>query len=619
MTRLTAELPIPPSESKAFRRTLTRAIIYPVLLLMLLIAVFLWQLSSVLDTNKWVQHSNEVITQATIVLSLLVDMESGLRGYLVTNDPVFLEPYQQAQTTLDPNFAHLQTLVSDNPGQGLVLTQLQEDIKNWRAFAAKTLSTNDAASGVRDVAMQLEGKHQMDDIHQHLAAFVSVEDGLRTERIAATQATSQFVIISIILGGLGIGGVLAAMTRRQLLQLSQSYEHALKISQQRAQEIQLQGEWRDTILAGIGDAVIAADMHGNISFMNQVAEALTGWPTAEAVGKPLTEVYNVTREADNTDLAEMRRQGAQDVSLTPIVAKRLVAREGGEIAIDDNIALIKDGQGRAVGSVVVCRDMTQQRQLEQERLRWIEAQARYAIMLRRSNDNLQQFAYVASHDLQEPLRMVTSYLQLIEQRYATALDDSGREFITFAVDGASRMKELISGLLAYARLDTQEQEIATFVSFNDIVDQVLKSLKFTISDAGASVTKDDLPEIQADSLQIMQLFQNLIGNALKFHTDKPLHIHIGAEKKGDEWLFSIKDDGIGIAPEYQERIFGLFQRLHRRSEYSGTGIGLAICKKVVERHNGRIWVESELGKGAAFCFTLPIIHIADPLISLRAN
>jgi len=225
-------------------------------------------------------------------------------------------------------------------------------------------------------------------------------------------------------------------------------------------------------------------------------------------------------------------------------------------------------------------------------------------MLRRSNEQLQQFAYITSHDLQEPLRMVISYLQLLERRYSNALDSDAHEFIAYAVDGAARMRALISGLLQYSRLDG-DQDTQEPVSAGEILDRALNNLSVAITDSGAVITHDTLPQIQADPLQFMQLFQNLIGNAIKFRSQEPPKIHIGVEKKGEEWQFSVKDNGIGIAPEYQERVFAMFQRLHNRTEYAGTGIGLAICKKIVERHGGRIWIESEAGKGATFYFTLP--------------
>jgi PAS domain S-box-containing protein len=225
--------------------------------------------------------------------------------------------------------------------------------------------------------------------------------------------------------------------------------------------------------------------------------------------------------------------------------------------------------------------------------------------LARSNSELQQFAYVASHDLQEPLRMIGSYTQLLERRYADKLDPDAREFMEFIVDGATRMKQLIEDLLAYSRVGTRGKELRP-VSAQAALDRALVNLRAAIESADAQVTHDALPDVSADDTQLTQLFQNLIGNAIKFkRPDDPIRVHVGMSDAGAEWRFSVSDNGIGIEPQYYERIFMVFQRLHTRDEYPGTGIGLAICKKVVDRHRGRIWVESAPGKGSTFHFTLP--------------
>jgi light-regulated signal transduction histidine kinase (bacteriophytochrome) len=226
--------------------------------------------------------------------------------------------------------------------------------------------------------------------------------------------------------------------------------------------------------------------------------------------------------------------------------------------------------------------------------------------LAQSNEDLEQFAYVASHDLQEPLRMVASYVQLLARRYKGKLDSDANEFIDFAVDGAVRMRKLISDLLTYSRVGTQGKELSP-TDTEAVLGQSINDLKVAIEENGALVTHDPLPTVMADRSQLGQLLQNLIGNAIKFRGSEPPRIHISASRTGNGWTFSVRDNGIGIAPEYAERIFVIFQRLHHREEYAGTGIGLAVCKKIVERHGGRIWVKSEIGKGATFYFILPAV------------
>jgi signal transduction histidine kinase len=225
--------------------------------------------------------------------------------------------------------------------------------------------------------------------------------------------------------------------------------------------------------------------------------------------------------------------------------------------------------------------------------------------LARSNRDLEQFAYVASHDLQEPLRMVTNYVQLLARRYKGKLDSDADDFINFAVDGAIRMWKLINDLLTYSRVGTQNKGLKS-TDCETVLQHSLANLKVAIEENEAVITHDPLPIIMGDPLQLGQLFQNLIGNAIKFRGRERPRVHISASRNGGGWTFSVRDNGIGIAPEYVERIFVIFQRLHNREKYPGTGIGLAVCKKIVERHGGRIWAESEVGKGTTFYFTLPI-------------
>lgn len=226
--------------------------------------------------------------------------------------------------------------------------------------------------------------------------------------------------------------------------------------------------------------------------------------------------------------------------------------------------------------------------------------------LKRSNEELQQFAYAASHDLKEPLRAIISYSQLLEEYYRDKIDIEGKKFLDFILEGSYRMKKLIEDLLAYSRIATQNKTLK-LTNLNDVLKDVLLNLQEATKETGAVINYGKLPILAVNETQIMQLFQNLISNAIKFQSDEIPNINISAEQKNNIWEFSVKDNGIGIEPEFFDRIFKIFQRLHTREEYPGSGIGLAICKRIVQMHGGKIWVDSEIGKGSTFYFTIPII------------
>jgi len=344
------------------------------------------------------------------------------------------------------------------------------------------------------------------------------------------------------------------------------------------------------------DAIIIFDKDEIIFFWNPAAKAIFGYEAGETRGKLLDSI--ITRQFSGALREEIERVvSAREMDqIEKIIEAVGIRKNGTEFPLELSLATWRTQE--RVFFTIIARDITERKQAE-------KALEQKAQELARSNAELEQFAYVASHDLQEPLRMIRSYLQLLERRYKEQLDSDANEFIWFAVDGATRMQTLINDLLAYSRVTTRARPFEP-ADCSTILDFVLTDLKVAIEESDAVVTHDPLPTIIADETQLKQLFQNLVGNGLKFHQEgaRP-EIHVGAERQGNWWTFSVHDNGIGIDHKYFEHVFAIFQRLHSRDEYPGTGIGLAVCKKIVERHGGRIWVESEPGQGSTFYFTIP--------------
>jgi len=351
------------------------------------------------------------------------------------------------------------------------------------------------------------------------------------------------------------------------------------------EEMQRTGAYTRSLIEASLDPLVTISPEGKVTDANRATETATGYSREELIGTDFSNYFTEPEKA-----REGYRQAFEKGSVKNY-ALDLRHQDGGVTAVLYNTSVYRDETGKAVGVFAAARDITEQRRVEEE--------------LASSNKELEHFAYVASHDLQEPLRMVSSYTQLLEKRYKGKLDADADEFIRYVVDGASRMQGMINALLAYSRVGRQGKAFEP-TDCNVILDNALTNLEVAITESKAEVTHDPLPTVVADAAQLTEVFQNLISNGIKFHGEDLPRIHVGAEQKEDRWLFSVRDNGIGIDPQYHDRLFAIFQRLHSKTEYPGTGIGLALCKRVVELHGGRIWVESEVGKGSTFYFTIPM-------------
>jgi signal transduction histidine kinase len=430
------------------------------------------------EDRLWATHTLLVLEKIDATETDLLNAETGERGYILTGEESFLEPYNDALRHINEDVKAVRELTADNPTQQRALDRAEPLISERMEMLRDRIEARNQEGLVAgaEIVRQGPGKRHMDRIRAEIAGMKEEENRLLRLRTEEADKSSRSTRIMIGVGGiLGIGflGLAGAIVGQEMQQRSRAEEAVRKLNDELEQRV-----------------------------------------------------------ADRTaELAERAKD------------------------------------------------------------------------LARSNSELQQFAYVASHDLQEPLRMVASFTQLLAKRYAEQLDNDARDFINYAVDGATRMQTLISDLLNYSRVGTQGKPLIPTDS-EEVLKNVLESIKYAIEESGTVISHDPLPRVLADPLQLGQLFQNLLTNAIKFRGESPPHIRISTERKGDDWKISVRDNGIGIAQEHADRIFVIFQRLHTKTEYPGTGIGLAICKKIVERHGGRIWIEPSPGGGTTFCFTI---------------
>ena len=419
----------------------------------------------------------------------------------------------------------------------------------------------------------------------------SVEDALAQqigtgiELIGKRKDSSEFPIELMLSPLESAEGILVTAAIRDISVRKEAEKHLAR----------MEGRYRG-LLEAAPDAMVVVNQTGEIVLLNVQTEKQFGYSRDELIGQ---KVKNIIPEGFAERLAADALRSAEDALAQQIgTGIELIARrrDGTEFPIELMLSPLESAEGILVTAAI--RDITTRKAAEVNLLQKMEE-------LNRSNVELGQFAYIASHDLQEPLRMVASYTQLLSRRYKGRLDSDADEFIAFAVDGASRMQRLIQDLLAYSRVGTKGTNLID-TSSEEALQQALMNLRGSITESGAQVTHDPLPNVMADETQLVQLFQNLVGNAIKYQSPGVPRVHISAARNGEKkWIFSVKDNGLGIDPQYFDRIFGMFQRLHKREEFAGTGIGLAICKKIVERHGGTISVESQPGQGSTFRFALP--------------
>ena len=343
------------------------------------------------------------------------------------------------------------------------------------------------------------------------------------------------------------------------------------------------------------DAILSKDTTGVITSWNAAAERLYGYSPSEVIGKPVSIIIPPDRAGEEYVILDQILRGDQ----VDHYETERITKHGERVEVSLTVSPLRNRSGEVVGASTIAREIGHRKEGERRR-------ARQAQELERSNVELQRYAYVASHDLQEPLRMVVTYTDLLAESLGDRLEPDLAEAMEYIVDGVERMQAIIEGLLAYSRVRAEDTKPRP-VELGPVVDRAVADLRTTIRDTGATITYEDLPTVSGDPLQLSQVFQNLISNALKFRSSDAPEVVVSAQREGEEWVVSVRDNGIGIDPRFADKVFGLFRRLHSKDEYPGAGIGLALCQKVVEYHGGRIWTEPAEGGGTVFRFTLPAV------------
>jgi len=551
------------------------------------------------ESDGWVRHTHETLEALQGLLLAMEDIEASYRGFALTGKGSYLQSYAANVANARLDQVAIGNLTQDNPRQQVQLPALRSLITEKIQFGETiiALRRTEGLEATTETIKKTPARDVMAELQALVRSMQNEELRLlivRTAEASRRLAQTRTLLITGTILGLLITIAASWSVRRDSARRARVEE-----------ELRRGKEQLMAVLENIGDGVVVAYVEGGFAHYNAAAQRMLGRGPKEGTWARDFAVFRVDGitpfPADELPLGlAMRGTATNHVDL-------LVRRSSGEPGVFVTVTgrPINDSNGLVIGGVVILHDITERKRVEEKLTQSAEE-------LRNSNQELERFAFVASHDLQAPLRMVVSYVELIERRYADKLDAHAREFIDYAMGGARRMQTLITDLLALSRVGTHPYSPVP-VDSSETLDQVLLTLRSPIEEAGATVARGDLPPVMADAVQLGQVFQNLIANALKFHDQDPLQIEISARCERGQCEFLVADNGVGIAPEHRENIFVMFERVPGTRKHDGTGIGLATCKKIVERHGGHIWVEAGAETGSVFHFTLPAAPAVCPM------
>lgn len=578
-------------------------VIYPAVALLILLFI------TVVSLQDWrqferasldVAETRNILETTEDLLAAVTDAETGQRGFILTGEDRYLDPYNSAIKIIPGLLSQLDNATQRYRSQYDRVSSLKSLIPEKLEEMRSTIQMRrekDGLAAALSVFRTDQGKQAMEQIRANCKTIETEEyaklstrsndaarHGKRT-RLISTLGSALLVIFLL----LSSGALARAMVRRDQA-ISELIESKRQMEQIR--------DLLQTTLTSIADAVVVTDLQGKITFINPVALELTGRTETDALGQPVALVCRLIDETTGKPIEDLvnRSLGGDAVDKPDAQAVNLVAMSGRRIPVDERGAPLRNGQGETIGAVFVFRDITARREAE------------YALV--RSNEDLQQFAFAASHDLKTPLRTVVNFAQLLAARYRGRLDSEADEFIGFIVNAGRQMGQLLDALLEYSR-SGEIIDKPRLLGAGDALESALANLRAEIDETGAVITHGPLPALVIDELHLRQLFQNLVGNAIKYRSSAVPKVHVSADQRGEDWMFSVHDNGMGIEPRHHDQIFGVFKRLHG-AEFPGAGIGLASCRRIVERCGGRIWVASQPDQGSTFYFTLPRKEQTEP-------
>ena len=554
-----------------------------------------WNTAQLRENDAWVSHTNEVLDALESVLSTMKDAETGQRGYLITGEDQYLEPYNTALASIEKSVQQLKHLTEDNPRQHARIPLLEEQISAKLKELDRTIALRkkdpDAA---RQIVLTGEGKKVMDAIRSQVQEMQQEEQDLLVAREGQSRQSYLVAVLTIlctVVLGLGMVGTIVYVLQRYLAERQEAGRSLARLA---------------AIVESSDDAILSKDLHGIIQTWNAGADRLLGYRAEEVIGQPITLLLPPERIQEEKQILE-RLLGGQRVEHLETVR---VTKDGGRLDVSVTVSPLKGEDGQVIGASKIIHDITERKRAEEE-LRRLKDELEHRVELRTaelaaSNGELEAFSYTVSHDLRAPLRHITSFVALLGEEAQASLNEQCRHYMQNISEAAQRMGHLIDDLLTFSRIGRAAMTVRP-VSLRRLVDEARTELASETDGRAIDWEIGSLPEVSGDPALLRSVMVNLLSNAIKYtRRCETARIEVGCREEAGEVICFVRDNGAGFDMKFSDKLFGVFQRLHRAEDFDGTGIGLASVRRAVHRHGGRTWAEGELARGATFYFSLPL-------------